>query len=182
MPRPKLVSDDDVLQATRRVMLREGTDRFTLADVAKEVGLSRAALIQRFDNKAGLARNVAIRGLTELQQLSSDLEIANKGPHVVLNFLHVVLRQLEIAVLLADDGCAEVLRHAIVARLDEPSRLRGGEVADMLMTVLQGAAAQGGRSHVEARLWLALKLIYAGRPLLDEEAEPLRPAPAATAG
>ena len=72
--------------------------------------------------------------------------------------------------------------HAIVARLDEPSRLRGGEVADMLMTVLQGAAAQGGRSHVEARLWLALKLIYAGRPLLDDAVDPLRPTPAATAG
>lgn len=190
MPRPKLVSDDDVLEATRRVMLREGPDRFTLADVAKEVGLSRAALIQRFDNKAGLARHVAIHGLTALQQLSTAEEIDNKGPHQVLDFLQVVLKQFEIAVLLADDGCAEVLRHAIVARLDEPSRQRGGEVADMLMTVLQGAAQQGDRSFVESRLWLALKLIYAGRPpeleLEPEAAESpalgVRLAPAATAG
>ena len=47
----------------------------------------------------------------------------------------------------------------------KPSRVRGGEVADMLMTVVQGAATQGDRDFVAGRLRLALRLIYAGRPL-----------------
>ncbi len=51
MPRPKLVSDDQVLDATHAVMLRLGPERFTLSDVAEAVGLSRAALIQRFTDK-----------------------------------------------------------------------------------------------------------------------------------
>lgn len=54
MPRPKLVSDEQVLNATHAVMLRLGPDRFTLNDVAEAVGLSRAALVQRFDDKRRL--------------------------------------------------------------------------------------------------------------------------------
>lgn len=165
MPRPKRISDAEILDATRRVMLRDGAERFTLADVAREVGLSRAALIQRFVNKAGLERQVAASGLDALHGLIELNPITNKGPHQVLGFLDAVLDGLEISLLAADAGCAEVLRDGIMARLDEPSRLRGGEVADMLMTVVQGAAAQGDRAYVASRLRLALRLIYAGRPI-----------------
>lgn len=54
MAHPKLVSDDEVLDATHAAMLRLGPDRFTLADVARDLGLSRAALIQRFGDKHAL--------------------------------------------------------------------------------------------------------------------------------
>lgn len=54
MPRPKLVSDEQVLDATHAAMLRLGPDRFTLNDVAEAVGLSRAALVQRFTDKRRL--------------------------------------------------------------------------------------------------------------------------------
>jgi len=54
MPRPKLVSDEQVLDATHAAMLRLGPDRFTLNDVAVAVGLSRAALVQRFTDKRRL--------------------------------------------------------------------------------------------------------------------------------
>jgi AcrR family transcriptional regulator len=54
MPRPKLHSDLEVLQAAREVLLREGPASFTLSDVAKAVGISRAALIQRFRDKSTL--------------------------------------------------------------------------------------------------------------------------------
>lgn len=163
MPRPKLVSDTDVLDATRRVMLDKGADRFTLSDVADAVGLSRAALIQRFENRAGLERRVAVHHLGTLQALIEAQPVGNKGPAHALAFLEAVLDAFEIGLLLTDDGSAFVLRDAIVARLDEPSRQRAGEVADMLMTVLQGAAVQHrGRDHISARLRLALKLIYAG--------------------
>ncbi|UBM04008.1 TetR family transcriptional regulator [Escherichia coli] len=51
MPRPKLKSDDEVLEAATVVLKRCGPIEFTLSGVAKEVGLSRAALIQRFTNR-----------------------------------------------------------------------------------------------------------------------------------
>ncbi len=52
-PRPRTASDEDILAATYRVVTRVGP-RFTLADVAKEIGLSPATLIQRFHSKKGL--------------------------------------------------------------------------------------------------------------------------------
>lgn len=162
MPRPKLVSDIDVLDATRRVMLRQGVG-FTLADVAEEVGLSRAALIQRFENKAGLAAHLAAYTRSELAALIEADPIGNKGPQRVLIFLGRVLEAFEASVLLADAAAVSLLREAIVARLDEPSRQRAGEVADLIVTVLQGAAAAGDRTHIAGRLHLALKLVYIGR-------------------
>ena len=47
-PRPRTVSDVDILIAAHRVISRLGPARFTLADVAKESRLSPATLVQRF--------------------------------------------------------------------------------------------------------------------------------------
>jgi len=67
MPRPKLLSDDEVLDGTRRVILRRGPARFTLADVAAEVGLARSTLIQRFESRDGLFRKLMERSTDRLQ-------------------------------------------------------------------------------------------------------------------
>src|SRR5215218_7030471 len=53
-PRPRTVPDEDILAATGRIIGRLGPSRFTLADVAREVGLSPATLVQRFGSKRGL--------------------------------------------------------------------------------------------------------------------------------
>jgi AcrR family transcriptional regulator len=58
-PRPRTVADGDILTATAAVMSRLGPARLTLADVAKEVGLSPATLVQRFGSKRGLLLAVA---------------------------------------------------------------------------------------------------------------------------
>lgn len=47
MPRPKTISDDDVLAAALEVLASRGT-AFTLAELAQRIGLARATLIQRF--------------------------------------------------------------------------------------------------------------------------------------
>ena len=52
-PRPRTASDAEILAATQRVISSVGP-RFTLADVAKEIGLAPATLIQRFGSKKGL--------------------------------------------------------------------------------------------------------------------------------
>lgn len=54
MSRPRSVSDEAILAATARAISRLGPVRLTLADVGREVGLSPAALLQRFGSKRGL--------------------------------------------------------------------------------------------------------------------------------
>jgi AcrR family transcriptional regulator len=53
-PRPRTVTDEEILGATGKAMSRVGPARLTLADIAKEVGLSPATLVQRFGSKRGL--------------------------------------------------------------------------------------------------------------------------------
>jgi AcrR family transcriptional regulator len=48
MGRPFTASDEDVLQAAARVLLRRGPDGFSVAEVASEVGIGRTAIILRF--------------------------------------------------------------------------------------------------------------------------------------
>ena len=55
-PRPRTVSDEQIILATQRVMSQLGPTKLTLAAVAKEAGLSAATLVQRFGSKRGLMR------------------------------------------------------------------------------------------------------------------------------
>jgi AcrR family transcriptional regulator len=52
-PRPRLATDEDLLSATQRVVTRLGP-ALTLADIAREAGVSPATLVQRFGSKRGL--------------------------------------------------------------------------------------------------------------------------------
>lgn len=54
MARPRQASDEDILKAAFRAIARLGPARLTLADVAKEAGVSAAALVQRFGSKRAL--------------------------------------------------------------------------------------------------------------------------------
>lgn len=53
-PRPRTVPDEQILGAAHRAMSRLGPAKLTLAEVAKEAGLSPATLVQRFGSKRGL--------------------------------------------------------------------------------------------------------------------------------
>ena len=61
-PRRKTATDDEILQAAARVLAQLGPAHLRLADVAAEVGLAPATLIQRFATKRGLLLAVARRG------------------------------------------------------------------------------------------------------------------------
>ena len=52
-PRPRTATDEELLAATHRVVLRLGPN-LTLADVAREAGVSAATLVQRFGSKRGM--------------------------------------------------------------------------------------------------------------------------------
>lgn len=53
-PRPRTVTDGEILAAAARAMSKVPPTRFTLAQVAREVGLAPATLVQRFGSKRGL--------------------------------------------------------------------------------------------------------------------------------
>ena len=48
------VSDADILRATRLCIDRSGPDRFTMAEVAREAGLTRVQIYNRFGNRDDL--------------------------------------------------------------------------------------------------------------------------------
>lgn len=53
-PRPRATSDSAILIAAHRAVTRVGPMRLTLADVAREAGVSPATLVQRFGSKRQL--------------------------------------------------------------------------------------------------------------------------------
>jgi AcrR family transcriptional regulator len=54
MPRPRTISDEEILAAVTRVVGRTGPARLTLAAVAEEAGIAPATLVQRFGSKRAL--------------------------------------------------------------------------------------------------------------------------------
>jgi AcrR family transcriptional regulator len=57
--RPRIVSDEDLIDATVRLMARLGPVKLTLAAVAKEAGVTAATLVQRFGSKRGLMLKIS---------------------------------------------------------------------------------------------------------------------------
>lgn len=54
MGRAKTTSDDAVLDATERVLLRRGPHDFTLVEIAREAGIAAPTILQRFGTKRAL--------------------------------------------------------------------------------------------------------------------------------
>jgi AcrR family transcriptional regulator len=82
-PRPRTASDDEILAATHRVISTVGP-RFTLADVANEVGLAPATLIQRFQSKRGLIVALATSASGGTEQQMAEIRKGASGPLAAL--------------------------------------------------------------------------------------------------
>lgn len=67
MPRYKLISDDQVLDALFSLMLSTGPDGLTFAAAAKTCGLSAATLVQRYGKREDLVEAVLLRAWDRLQ-------------------------------------------------------------------------------------------------------------------
>ena len=61
MPRRKTISDEHILDRALPLMAKAGPAGFTLAEVAREVGVSPATLIQRFGDKQTLIERAFAR-------------------------------------------------------------------------------------------------------------------------
>src|SRR6266404_6191083 len=78
-PRPRATSDADILSATYRVVSRLGPN-LTLADIAKEAGISPAALVQRFGSKRGLLLALASSGSQGLPEEFARIRATHRSP------------------------------------------------------------------------------------------------------
>jgi AcrR family transcriptional regulator len=80
-PRPRSTSDADILSATHRAVVRVGPKRLTLADVAREAGVSPATLVQRFGSKRQLLLAFVASGSSEIEaEWASILSLAQRSP------------------------------------------------------------------------------------------------------
>ena len=78
-PRPRATSDADILGATARIVSRVGP-HLTLADVAKEAGVSPATLVQRFGSKRGLLLACAATAPASLPGEFARIRAAHRSP------------------------------------------------------------------------------------------------------
>ncbi len=83
MARPKTASDEAILQAAHRVFVRRGYDGFTLSEVAREVGISRAAIIQRFESTHALKMTLTRSMVDQFCKLMDSLPVSRDGDALV---------------------------------------------------------------------------------------------------
>jgi AcrR family transcriptional regulator len=79
-PRPRKVSDDDVMMAAVRVMGRVGPAQLTLAAIAAEAGVTAGALVQRFGSKRDLMLTLMERFATSADGMFAELRAAHGSP------------------------------------------------------------------------------------------------------
>src|ERR1051326_4830996 len=83
-PRPRTVEDAEIFAATARAVGRLGPMRLTLADVAKEAGLTAAALVHRFGSRRGLLLAFARQGPSTVDDCFVAVRASHASPLAAL--------------------------------------------------------------------------------------------------
>ncbi len=130
-------SREEIIEAARRVVLREGIGATTLEAIAKEVGLTKAALYYYFPSKDAILFELTFTAL-ESQALAVDKAVASS------------------------ESGAEALR----AVLDETVRGFADRLDDFRLTYLHGQLAAPGSVHISdeqlARIRPLNEIAYGG--------------------
>lgn len=159
-PRRKTASDDEILQAAARVLARLGPTHLRLADVAAEVGLAPATLIQRFETKRGLLLAVARRGgKTMAEQFARRRREARSPLDAVTEVCTCVKRLADSPQTLANSLAILQLgltdpEFGDVTRAHE--RILHAEVKRLLQDAVDGGEIQGVTAQALARAIVAL--------------------------
>jgi AcrR family transcriptional regulator len=74
------MTDEQILMATIKTMSRLGPVKLTLAEVAREAGLSAAALVQRFGSKRGLLLAVSREAAAGMDDCFDDFRQRHESP------------------------------------------------------------------------------------------------------
>lgn len=78
--RPQKVTDDDVFAAAHRAMSRRGPHELTLADIAREAGVTPGLLVQRFGSKRDLMVALSARFAGSASAIFAELRAAHSSP------------------------------------------------------------------------------------------------------
>lgn len=195
-PRPRSVSDAEVLEATGRAIARVGPNGLTLAEVAREAGIAPPTLIQRFGSKRGLLLAFAEQGPEGVRETFAAARAESDSPlralREALVRMTASVRTREamanhLAVLqmdLADPDFhrhalahGELLRREVAATLEEAARrgeIEGGEdvarLARAVQALFNGALltwAVHDEGTVEEAVREALEVLLARRASAD---------------
>lgn len=83
-PRPRKVSDDEIVMAAHRAMSRLGPGELTLADIAAEAGVTAGLLVQRFGSKRGLLLALTERFSGGTAEMFAELRKGHRSPLAAL--------------------------------------------------------------------------------------------------
>ena len=158
MARPQTATDDEIMSAARRVIARRGCDRFTLSEVAEEVGVSRGAIISRFKSTQALKIQLASHIMASNMSFLTSLPVLRSGDGLIhfaaaiggnlayfgaMTFKEPALEKLELE-------HTQRFREAVAARMPKSALPRDAAVI-LFEAHLGGAIKQ----------WLALKGVSA---------------------
>ena len=79
-PRPRTMTDADILAAAGRTIIRMGPAKMTLAAVARDAGLAPATLVQRFGSRRGLLLALARAALDDVEPCFQRTRAAKRSP------------------------------------------------------------------------------------------------------
>lgn len=142
-PRPRKATDDEVFAAAYRAMNRLGPGELTLAEIAKETGLTAGALVQRFGSKRGLLLRLAERFADSAGQLIGGLRAQHPSPLSAIRAYGECMSQLasspaaferSLAYLQIDLTDSEFRRHLVT----QAKATRAG-----LQTLIEAAVEEG---------------------------------------
>src|SRR5919197_5114822 len=88
MPRPKTLSDREVLEIALKLIHERGPEALTFASLAEACGLSPATLVQRFETKARLKQSALLHAWGRLDEKTARLaETVAKNPDGAVELL-----------------------------------------------------------------------------------------------
>ncbi|HWA60580.1 MAG TPA: TetR/AcrR family transcriptional regulator [Caulobacteraceae bacterium] len=158
MPRRKRISDEAILDAALPILAAAGPGGFTMADIARAVGVSAATLFQRFGDKQSLVERAFARDNQRFVAWLASLP-AGVGADVVIEVYAEATKLFGDSPSLADHLLwlredirdpmlnrlarerFRLFREVIVARLP-PMPIPSGRAADLLDALHHGAVVQ----------------------------------------
>jgi TetR/AcrR family macrolide resistance operon transcriptional repressor len=165
MARPLTATDDDIVKAAYAVVQRVGYEGFTISEVARQLGLTRAAITQRFGSADQLKTIVCRLTAEQLEGLINQLS-AVPGPEGLLefatflggmigsrenlsSFLQGYSRTIHDQVRLQLEERRGRAMRAAIQRVMPPCNVVPEIAADMFMTFMSGSmlAWKSGRSE-----------------------------------
>lgn len=176
MARPLSATDDEILGAAQQVLAQHGLDGFSVSEVARKLGLSRAAITLRFKSSDELKRTLVKRNADSFEAMFRSLEV-DQGASGLLaivdmiggmvggrnNFSSFMMRytaNLQDPVLLQlEERRGEILR-SIIARAMPETGIDKADAVDAFMAQLTGSLMywQSG-SDLDARQFLRKRVL-----------------------